>query len=268
MGDKVRGNLLIIGGAEDKTGNREILRFLAELCGRDRPVLLVTTASEAGGEVAQAYQAAFSDLGIQLEVLPISSRDVANSGLTVDRLRDAGAVFFSGGDQLRLTSILGGTRFYYALHAAYADGLLIAGTSAGAAAMSDTMIVGGVDDESPKKDVLRMAPGMGFLEEAVVDQHFAQRGRIGRLVAVVAQNPHVLGIGIDEDTAVHISADGKLRVIGNNTVTILDGTEVQITSASESSVDQPLAVTGLRVHVLAKGFGFDMVSRRPYAIEN
>lgn len=268
MREKARGNLLIIGGAEDKTGNKEILRFFANSCCKDRPVLLVTTASEAGGEVAQAYEVAFSDLDIALEILSISSRRVANSKGTVDRLRHAGAVFFSGGDQLRLTSILGGTEFYYALHAAYRDGLLIAGTSAGAAAMSDTMIVGGTDDESPKKDVLRMAPGMGFLQEAVVDQHFAQRGRIGRLVTVIAQNPHVLGIGIDEDTAVYISDDGKLQVIGNNTVTILDGTRVQISNASESSVEEPLAVTGLCVHVLAKGFGFDMVSRRPYAVEN
>lgn len=268
MGNKARGNLLIIGGAEDKTGSKEILRFFADLVREDGPVLLVTTASEAGEEIGQAYEAAFNDLKIPWEILSISSRRVANSSETVGRLRRAGAVFFTGGDQLRLTSILGGTQFYYALHSAYEEGLLIAGTSAGAAAMSDTMIVGGIDDESPKKDVLRMAPGMGFLEEAVVDQHFAQRGRIGRLVAVIAQNPHVLGIGIDEDTAVYISDDGKLKVIGNNTVTILDGTQVTISNASESSVDQPLAVTGLCVHVLAKGFGFDLVSRRPYAIEN
>ncbi len=267
MGEKVRGNLLIIGGAEDKSGSKQVLKYLAETVKDHGPVVLVATASTVSDEIAQSYRAAFDSLGAKLQVLPLQTREAANADGARSVLEQAGAVFFSGGDQLRLTSILGGTRFYEALHTRYLDGLLIAGTSAGAAAMSDTMIVGGVDDESPSKGTLRMAPGMGFLEEAVVDQHFAQRGRIGRLISVVAQNPHVLGIGIDEDTAAHVRHDGLVRVIGANTITVVDGSKVTLTNASDSDPNAPIAIGNLTVHVLCSGYGFNLDTRMPQVWE-
>ncbi|NLV91438.1 MAG: cyanophycinase [Firmicutes bacterium] len=267
MGEKVRGNLLIIGGAEDKSGNKEVLAHLAEQIRDKGPLVLVTTASTVGAKVAQGYRAAFAALHVDMEVLPLHSREAANAGGAESALEQAGAVFFSGGDQLRLTSILGGTRFYQLLHERFAEGLLIAGTSAGAAAMSDTMIIDGEDDESPAKGNLSMAPGMGFLEEAVVDQHFAQRGRIGRLVTVVAQNPHILGIGVDENTAIHITSDGFAQVIGANTVTIIDGSKATLTNVSDGTRDGPIAIGNLTLHILSHGYRFDLSTRMPLAAE-
>ena len=128
----------------------------------------------------------------------------------------------TGGDQLRITSIMGGTRAQQALYRAFENGAIIAGTSAGASVMSETMITSGNDDDAPKKCTLKMAPGLGLLRDVVIDQHFAQRGRIGRLLTAIAQNPHMLGIGIDEDTGLVISDDSVFEVVGSHAVTVID----------------------------------------------
>ncbi|MCX7781555.1 MAG: cyanophycinase [Negativicutes bacterium] len=267
MGEKVTGNLLIIGGNEDKQGECLILRkFVAMSGGREAKLAVITTATEMPREVGDEYRAMFRDLGAaSTSILFIGNREAANDRNQVSELENATGIFFTGGDQLRLTSILGGSRVDMAIRAAYRRGTVIAGTSAGASVMSDTMIVEGDSSDTLKKSSVNMAHGMGLLEEVVIDQHFAQRGRINRLLAAVAQNPYVLGIGIDEDTALIVSPDAKCEVIGSQTVTIVDGKHIIHSNISESKPFEALALTNVTLHVLPTGFGFDLKRRLPYA---
>jgi cyanophycinase len=265
MGDKVQGTLVIIGGAEDKTGRCEILRKVVELAGGEEARLVImTAATEKPEAVGEDYRRIFKKLRVkEIEILNISSRTEANQNRYVQIIQNSTGIFFTGGDQLRITSLLGGTAVYQALQEAYLRGIVIAGTSAGASAMSETMIVEGDSDEAPKKNTLKMAPGMGLIAEVVVDQHFAQRGRIGRLLSAVAQNPHTLGIGIDEDTAIAVAADGLFEVYGSQTVTVVDGRQITHTNASESSPSEALALTNITLHVLPAGYRFDLNRRIP-----
>jgi cyanophycinase len=163
-----------------------------------------------------------------------------------------------------LTSILGGSNSDAAIRQAYLSGTVIAGTSAGASVMSDTMIVDGDSSDTPKKSNLGMAHGMGLLQEVVIDQHFAQRGRINRILAAVAQNPLIIGVGIDEDTAIVVTPDEKFEVIGSQTVTIADGRHVIYSNISESKPFDPLALTNVVLHVLPEGYGYDLKRRTAY----
>ena len=265
MGEKVRGNLVIIGGKEDKQGECVILRKMVALAGgAGARIVVMTTAAQDGEGTGNVYQDIFSRLGInRVEVVNVTARDMADQERVADQLREATGIFFTGGDQLWITSTLGGTLLDNVLHERYEAGVVIAGTSAGASAMSGTMIVGGAGDEAPKRNTIQMVPGMGLLEEVVIDQHFAQRGRIGRLLSAVAQNPYILGVGIDEDTAVVVGPEGVFEVLGSQTVTIVDGKPLRHSNASESEPDQPLALTYVTLHVLRSGYKFDLRGRKP-----
>lgn len=269
MGEKRSGTLLIIGGNEDKQGGCLILKKFIDLAGgREARVAVVTTATELPREVGDEYRNLFLRLGAEsAAILYIANRDGANDRHQAEEIEKASAIFFTGGDQLRLTSILGGTRVDSAIRRAFSNGSVIAGTSAGASVMSDTMIVGGDSSDTPKKSKLSMAHGMDLLEDVVIDQHFAQRGRINRLLAAVAQNPHVLGIGIDEDTAIIVDPSGRCEVIGSQTITVVDGKNIVHSNISESKPDDPLAITNVLIHILPVGFGFDLKRRVPYAIQ-
>lgn len=267
MGEKVNGNLLIIGGNEDKQGECLILRkFVAMSGGREARIAVVTTATELPREVGDEYRSMFQDLGASsASILYIGNREAANDRHQVSEIENATGLFFTGGDQLRLTSILGGSKVDAAIRAAYHKGTVVAGTSAGASMMSDTMIVEGDSSDTLKKSSINMAHGMGLLEEVVIDQHFAQRGRINRLLAAVAQNPFVLGMGIDEDTALVVTSDAKCEVIGSQTVTIIDGKHIIHSNISESQPNDALALTNVTLHILPSGFGYDMKRRLPYS---
>jgi cyanophycinase len=263
MSDKVKGNLIIIGGAEDKYGERSILKYVAGISGGTNARLLVlTTATEKPQEVGNEYRTVFNTLGVDnLSVLNIDSREHANTDEAVEAFNQATGVFFTGGDQLRITSILGGTRAYEALHKAYFSGIPIAGTSAGASVMSNTMIVDGNSNDPARKCTLKMAPGLGFMSGAIIDQHFDQRGRIGRLLCGVAENPMMIGIGIDENTAVCVYPDDHFEVIGTNAVTIIDGTSIDSSNVSELKPDEILAISGVTLHVIPVGYGYDLNKR-------
>lgn len=263
-----KGSLLIIGGNEDKEGKCEILkRFVQMAGGRDSRLAIITTATELPREVGEEYKSLFTRIGAEaIAVVYIDNREEANDAGNISDIEKATGIFFTGGDQLRLTSILGGSGVDAALRHAHSRGAVVAGTSAGASVMSDTMIIGGDSSDTPKKSALSMAHGMGLLQEAVIDQHFAQRGRINRLLAAIAQNPHILGIGIDEDTALVVNADSKCEVIGSQTITILDGKNVVHSNISESKRHDPLALTNVLLHILPAGYGFDIGRRRPYII--
>ncbi|ODM27360.1 cyanophycinase [Clostridium sp. Bc-iso-3] len=270
MGEKVRGNLIIIGGAEDKVGKKTILKHVADIVREKKGGLVVlTTATQKPQEVGNNYRQVFETLGLKdIDVLNINSRNEANLDENADRIKNSGGIFFTGGDQLRITSILGGTKAYQALHEIYAKGVVIVGTSAGASVMSNTMVVEGKDNEPARKCTMKMAPGLGLLEEAIIDQHFDQRGRIGRLLCGVAENPFMLGIGIDEDTAIRVYPDAHFEVLGSNAVTVIDGSTIKSSNVSELNPDEILAISGVTMHVLPCGYGFDMKKREVIRVAN
>lgn len=263
MGEKVEGNLIIIGGAEDKHGESRILKQVVEAIeGSHSHLAVLTTATEKPEEVGNEYKSVFKRLGANyVEVLNINSREDANLDSNAEKIRNSSGIFFTGGDQLRITSILGGTKVFHALHEAYRSGVAIMGTSAGASAMSSTMIVDGDSNDPARKCTLKMAPGLGLLEDAIIDQHFHQRGRIGRLLCGVAENPYMLGIGIDEDTAIRVFPDAHFEVIGTNAVTVIDGKSIKSSNVSELKPDDILAISNATLHVLTSGYGFDMADR-------
>ena len=262
MTEHVVGKLLIIGGAEDKLGECKILkRFIQESGGRESRIAILTVATECPRQVGAEYNALFLKLGAQeVQVLDVSDRTQANAQGSLKQFEKSTGVFFTGGDQLRITGLLGGTLLGRMLQQLYEQGIIIAGTSAGASVMSDTMIVGG-EAGTPKKNTLTMAPGLGLLRSVVIDQHFAQRGRIGRLLSAISQNPYVLGVGIDEDTAILVQSDARFSVVGSNTVTVVDVSPSTTTNVSETTPGQALVLSPILMHVLCDGYGFDLKRR-------
>lgn len=259
-----KGTLVIIGGAEDKEGPCLILRKFVELAGGDEARLVIlTAATQYPVEVGTTYQKLFTHLGCaQVALCDVPNRQTANEQRALALIKQATGVFFTGGDQLRITSALGGTELLALLKECYDAGIVIAGTSAGASVMSSTMISEGDSDGSPKLNTLKMSPGMALLPEVVIDQHFAQRGRIGRLLTAVGQNPAVLGLGLDEDTAVLVN-NNKMLVWGSQTVTVIDGKRIAHTNASVADPEQHLALTEVVVHILPQGYGLDLLTRKP-----
>ncbi len=258
-----KGYLIIIGGAEDKEGEKDILKQ-APLMMSDGDVLTVlTTATEKPEEVGNIYYQVFSSLGVhKIQILNINTRDDAENEKNCEIIRSSKCIFMTGGDQLRITSILGGTSAYHELKACYENGGILMGTSAGASVMSSTMVVQGNDNEPARKCTLKMAPGLGLLSGVIIDQHFDQRGRFGRLLCGVAENPDVLGIGIDEDTAVKLYPDMHFEIIGSNAVTIIDGKSIQCSNVSELNPNEILAIMGVTVHALPQGYGFNLNDRK------
>lgn len=262
MDDRINGHLIIIGGAEDKTGGGEILGEVCEMLEENDLLSIITTATQLPDEVGENYRQVFLDMGIRkIQVLDIDTRDIANDKKICELIRKSKGIFFTGGDQLRITSILGGTLAYHAIKEVYYHGGIIIGTSAGASVMSSTMIVEGGDNEPAKKCTLKMAPGLALINNTIIDQHFDQRGRYGRLLCGVAENPDVLGIGIDEDTAIKVYPDSSFEVLGTNTVTVIDGTSIKGSNVSEQSPNEMLAIIGVTVHILPQGYRFDIKSR-------
>ena len=257
-----RGSLVIIGGAEDRTGPSAILCRFRDLCGgRSARIAVLGTATAIPDLIGPEYLKAFQAIGVSdAFFLPLSTREEANDDATIVRLEQADGVFFTGGDQLRITSVLGGSHADTWLHQAYAErGLVLAGTSAGAAMMSGTMVVGG-SDAQPSTSGVRLGPGLEFLPGVVIDMHFAERGRLSRLLAAVARFPHDLGLGIDEDTALIVVGD-CFEVVGAGAVTIVDAGEA--TSIAVPDDDGPVALTGATIHVLPAGYRFDLRTRQP-----
>jgi cyanophycinase len=196
--------------------------------------------------------------------LDVGSRLEAQEEGRLRLLDDAAVVFFTGGDQLKITSQLGDSPLYERIRRIYLDGGTVAGTSAGASVMAETMLVSGESDASPRVgSVVRMAPGLGLLPGVIVDQHFAERGRVGRLVGAVAQNPRILGVGIDEDTAIVCEPGACFSVLGRGAVYVLDGSAVTYSNLTDEESDRALSTFGVRLHMLTMGDEFDLARRAP-----
>lgn len=258
------GVLIIIGGHEDRDpgGERVILREVARRV-RGRKLVLATVASHQPEGYFDDYRRAFEDLELgELVELYLEDRCEAEAEAKLSVLDDAAGIFFSGGDQLRITSQVGDTPIERRVRELFDRGGVIAGTSAGATAMSETMLVRGSSAETHRIGDLHMAPGLGLIRNVIIDQHFAERGRFGRLLGAVAHNPRVLGIGIDEDTAAIVEGN-RLRVIGSGAVYIFDGQHVTHSNIAEARPERVLSLHDVRVHVLGTGDGFDLDARRP-----
>jgi cyanophycinase len=259
------GTLIIIGGHEDKQRESDVLKAVAERVGKGRLVVATVASSEKNGELAKEYNETFRKLGVKdIAILDVRDRAEALSEEAEAVLDGATTIFFTGGDQLRITSQLGDSRAYRRIEEIYHKGGTIAGTSAGASVMSDTMLVEGDGEASYKiGGALRMAPGFGFLRRVIVDQHFAERGRLPRLLGAVAQNPANLGVGIDENSAILVHGEDWFEVLGEGAVYVLDAAEVTFSNLSEADQDETLSIFDVKMHVLAAGECFNLRERRP-----
>jgi cyanophycinase len=265
MSNHPKGRLIIIGGHEDKEGERTILKAVAQRTLGDRGQLaIVTVASNLPEELGREYQALFKELGVKhVEVVDIRTRDQAADQKNVDKIADAKVVFFTGGDQLRITSQIGDSPLFRCMREIYHKGATIAGTSAGAAAMPETMLIAGASDESNRISALEMAPGLAFMHGVVIDSHFAERGRMGRLLGAVAQNPRNIGLGIDEDTAILVTGQERFEVIGSGAVYVVDGMDISYSSLSEKHPEGIVSINDVKLHVLGQSEQYDLHTRRP-----
>ncbi len=255
------GQLIIIGGAEDRKEDCQILReFIRCAGGLKAKIIVMTVATELPREVGDDYIRTFDRLGV--EDIRILGRDDTSSERSLEAIQKATGVFFTGGDQARIVDTLKGTEIDKLLHQRFAEGLVIAGTSAGAAMMPDMMIVEGDAGTNPKVNSVETGPGMGFLPNIAIDQHFAQRGRIGRLLSAMAQQSTSLGFGIDENTAVIVSGN-LVKVVGEGAVTVVDMASLSHSNLSEILRDEDLALCGVKLHILPDGYGFDLDTRTP-----
>jgi len=254
------GPLLIIGGAEQMSPHSILATFVDLAGGADAHIAVIATASHDPDCHEIEYQRVFSRLGAgRVTPLRITDRDQASSPEAAATILTATGVFFTGGDQLRITTVLGGSKVDSVLHRRVGEGMALAGTSAGAAMMSGTMIVGG-SDAAVSTSSVRTAPGLEFLRGVLIDMHFAARGRLNRLLSAVAMYPHELGLGIDEDTAILVTGD-RFEVLGRGSVTVIDaGPATRIAAPPH---DGPIAVHGMQLHVLPAGHQFHLTGRRP-----
>lgn len=276
-----KGKLIIIGGSVDKGSfsnipenlpkhlkffEKGILRRMSNESAKGNlsQIEIITTASNIPKEVGEEYIKAFQQLGIfNTGVLDVRTREEANSSAILERLRKADVVMFTGGDQLRLTSIFGGTQFHHVLLDRYQnEDFLISGTSAGAAASSNNMIYQGSSSEALLKGEVKITGGLGFINNVIIDTHFVQRGRIGRLLYACASNPINLGIGLGEDTGLLITEGQMMEAIGSGLVILVDGTHMRHTNITDVQMGEPVSIENLTVHVLAFGDKFDLKTKK------
>lgn len=274
------GKLISIGGAEDKGTESEgyyaqhqnlhffelgiLKRIVTEIGGEEKQIEVITTASSIPREVGENYSGAFHKIGNDhVGVIHIRNRDDARNPENLERIAKADCVMFSGGDQLRLTTIFGGTDFLQMLHDRYmTDGLVIAGTSAGAMAMSNTMIYQGKSELAHLKGEVKITTGLAFIPNVIIDSHFDKRGRFNRLAQAVASNPSCTGIGLGEDTGVIITRGNHCEVIGSGAVVVVDGKDIRHSNITDVGMGTPISVENLRVNIMVQGNSYLIRERR------
>ncbi|RYZ51213.1 MAG: cyanophycinase [Proteobacteria bacterium] len=261
-----RGILMIIGGAEDKKNEQKILKEFVKLSGgAEARIVVMTAATQLPEELGGTYEKVFAELGVKQEGVKsvhIRSREEAFDESVLTTIGEATGVFFTGGSQFRLSSVLGGTKVDTLLHNKYDEGLVLAGTSAGASMMSSLMIIEGAAAETPTVGQTKLGSGLEFLPGVIIDQHFSQRGRTNRLLSAIARNPHFLGIGIDENTSIVVKGH-ICTVIGEGSITILDaGSVTSGLPDKDHSDDENISLSGVQLHMLAEGSRFNMRNRK------
>ncbi|WP_458071437.1 cyanophycinase [Rhodanobacter sp. BL-MT-08] len=261
-----RGWIVPIGGAEEKEDDPRILKRFVELCGgKDANIVVIPTASQLV-DTGERYEKLFTGLGVgTVGVLDFDMRRDTEEKNRLQRLDQATGIFFTGGNQLRLSTMLGGTPVAQRIRALNARGVHVGGTSAGASILSEHMIAFGKEGLSPTAGSVRLAPGLGLTNRFIIDQHFSQRDRLGRLMAALAYNPYAVGIGLDEDTAAFIRPDNTVEVEGSGSVTVLDAGNLQFSSMAQAGEHDPVCMLGVTIHVLIAGATFNMQTRHASA---
>jgi cyanophycinase len=268
------GPVMPIGGAERKDEDRDILgRFLKIAGGKRASILVIPTASETPDDSGDRYREVFTEMGAKaVDVLQVAERPDANSDAAVGQVAAATGIYITGGDQSRLAALLVGTRVSDQIRLQNSEGVIVAGTSAGAAILADHLLVGGTqitvnsNDTSARRSLVELTAGFGLLRDMVIDMHFSARGRIGRLLSVFAGTPGLLGLGIDEATAALITPDGVMEVVGIGAVTILNGRDTR-SDFAERNPGEILSVVDVSLHVIAPGRKFDVHSHHPFPFE-
>jgi cyanophycinase len=257
-----RGFIVPVGGAEEKIGDVAILRRFAALCGGERSrIAIIPTASELA-ETGSRYEELFHSLGVKVaRSLPIASRADCERREWLDVLDEVEGVFLTGGNQLRLSTMIGGTQVAKALRRRNREGMHVAGTSAGAAFLCEHMIAFGREGASPRAKIVTLAAVMGLTNSIIIDQHFRQRDRLDRLLTALAYNPFAIGIGLDENTAAFLGPDDSLEVVGGGALTIVDPSELEFSSMARVRKNDPVCLIGLRLHILDQGSTFNIQTR-------
>jgi cyanophycinase len=266
--NSTRGYIIPIGGAEEKFQNPEILdRFISICGGKNARIAIIPTASELE-DTGRNYEKLFRRIGIKhAEVLQIIGRKDCENFDVIDYINKADGVFMTGGNQLRLSTTLGGTAVAQAIRRRNAAGMHVAGTSAGAAFMPEHMIAGGDEGSTPSPAMVTMAPGLGLTNSFIIDQHFRQRDRLGRLLTALAYNPFAVGIGLDEDTAAFIRPGDDLEVVGSGGITVIDPTHLKYSSMDRARRGDPVSLIDVRLHILISGGRFEIDTRQAFAAE-
>ena len=259
---ETRGWIVPIGGAENKENDPRILqRFIDVSGGPDADIVVIPTASQLH-ETGHRYEQVFRDLGARrVSVMDFDTRRDCQEPSRLERLEQASGIFFTGGNQLRLTTLLGGTPVAKLIRNRNAHGVTVGGTSAGASILSEHMIAFGDEGGSAISGSVRLAPGLGLTNRFVIDQHFRERDRFGRLLTALAYNPFAVGVGLDEDTAAFIGPTNLLEVEGTGGVTVVDAADVTYSSMDSIAEGEPLCMLGLKVHLLVAGATFNLHSR-------
>ena len=257
-----RGHIIPIGGAENKLSDPAILEGFIEICGgTSARIAIIPTASELE-DTGPHYQRLFDKMGARhADVLPIFERKDCDNDENIGRIEEADGLFMTGGNQLRLSTTLGGTSLARLIRRRNAAGMHVAGTSAGAAFLPEHMIAGGYEGSTPTPDMVTLAPGLGLTNHVIIDQHFRQRDRLGRLLTALAYNPFAIGIGLDEDTAAFIRPDNTLHVVGSGGLTIVDPSEISYSSMDRARRSDPVSLIGVKLHILVSGGRFDLDAR-------
>jgi cyanophycinase len=258
-----RGAIVPIGGAEDKLHNRKILQRFIEISGGESArVAVIPTASELDS-TGPRYGKLFKRLGAaEAWVLDYRERADTDNAAWLEQLKDATGIFMTGGNQLRLSTILGGTDVAMTIRRRNAAGVPVAGTSAGAAFLSEHMIAYGASGATPHAGAVSMAPGLGLTNRIIVDQHFRQRDRLGRLLTALAYNPFVIGFGLDEDTSAFIFADGNVEIVGTGAITVIDVSDLDHSGMADAKEGAAVNLIGVRLHVLTDGCRYNLDDRR------
>ncbi|NND00568.1 MAG: cyanophycinase [Gammaproteobacteria bacterium] len=260
-----RGYVIPIGGAEEKIDNPEILQKFVDLAGgADAVISVIPTASQLP-DTGERYQAILEELGAgKTHSLPIEERSDTHNPDYLRMLESSTAIFITGGNQLRLSTILGGTPIAKAVRRLNAGGVHYAGTSAGAAIVSQHMIIGGPTGVVPTEGGVNLAPGLGLNNTIVVDQHFNERNRLARLLSAVSYNPSLIGIGLDEDTAAFIDGDNVFTVVGSGAITVIDSQNIEYSSMAEANPGEALTLLNLKLHILAAGSRYCISEREAF----
>lgn len=258
------GRIVAIGGAEDKTSELEILNKVFDLAPEgNSEVAVIATASSIPDQVHPAYEAAFERLGAsRVHMLDIQDRRQAADEDNIRLINQSGVIFFTGGDQLRLTNVFGGSATLNAIRERWMAGAVVAGTSAGAAAMPGTMIYNGASTDALRKGGVNMTFGLGFVDGLIIDSHFLERGRFTRLMEVGATNPEYLGVGLGEDAAVIIHPNQVLEAIGPGHVILIDSRDLASSNIAALSMGEAVAIENMILHAMVSGHGFDIEARR------